>query len=373
MKFNIFEKYLNKYFIKQIKESEINLCNNEKFYIETLFNKKDLNDTIFIKKYRKEIKQFFDDGYENAGLGKFLSCFDKNSIKNNTKILKIARHKETQQILAMTIYNGFGGPDAKKCVGGTILKTNDTDLKNLAKKALEFIIKEDVHCQTDFYWCECSEAIKHWWEKYGGIKLPNAYLPMFMEEKYLNNIKYIENEKYDYYRIIGKDTDHEITLRKCIFGFPNKDVLEKYINEQNTNIKKCENKLNNINENISIELNIDKILHKNRKIMEYFGYYIMDEYDKIFELTEYEFNILLQTVNSSQFILNNYYNKLTQNHIDNIYYWNDISVNILIISTILKPYKLGNDFLITHEFDQDLINKFYNKDIATDSEENFIL
>lgn len=43
MKFNIFEKYLNKYFIKQIKESEINLCNNEKFYIETLFNKKDID------------------------------------------------------------------------------------------------------------------------------------------------------------------------------------------------------------------------------------------------------------------------------------------------------------------------------------------
>ena len=37
------------------------------------------------------------------------------------------------------------------------------------------IIKYDINFSDKFYWCECSDAIEHYYDKFDGFKIPNAY------------------------------------------------------------------------------------------------------------------------------------------------------------------------------------------------------
>ena len=56
-----------------------------------------------------------------------------------------------------------------------------------------------------FIWTECSGKIRELWDKYGGIKIPNSYLPMFMDERTLQTIEIEEGELYKYSRVINRD------------------------------------------------------------------------------------------------------------------------------------------------------------------------
>lgn len=368
MKQTILDLFINKFFSNLIKESEIITANNLNFYIEILYRNNEI-DFNFIKKYKKDIKAFFDKGYESAGLGSFLSCFNDRSVQKNTKILKIARQKETNIILAMTIYNNQGSDidDSKKCVGATILKTNNNELKQLAKESLEFIIRQDIKCSTDYYWCECSGVIKHWFEKHGGIKLPNAYLPMFMSENQMNNIKYIKNENFDYIKIMGSNTEYPLELKKCVFGFPNKEVLEKYINDKNLKLDEFLNTLNNLNETIIIEYNE---LEKHISIINYFYNNFDIENVNIFELTKKEITTLSTSINYLEIFLNNSKKLLNKKQKDEINLTHDCGIDILIYCSILKPYKLGYDFM--EDNNEKLLNKIINMN-NVDFVEDFII
>ena len=87
------------------------------------------------------------------------------------------------------------------------------------------------------YWCECDGVIKHYYEKYGATKLPNVYLPAIFKDKFERmDIEYVD--EYDYIRVIGKGTENEIAVKKCLFGFPNKEILDDYIKKANTTLEK---------------------------------------------------------------------------------------------------------------------------------------
>lgn len=95
-----------------------------------------------------------------------------------------------------------------------------------------------------FIWTECSGKIRELWDKYGGIKIPNSYLPMFMDERTLQTIEIEEGELYKYSRVINRGEADEMKVEKEIYGFPNKDVMEKYIQETDTSLEELLKRLN---------------------------------------------------------------------------------------------------------------------------------
>ena len=207
----------------------------ESYVIEIYLTSKP-EDKEYISKNRRAIKKFMDDGYENAGLGSFVGCFNADSVKRNTAMLKVARDVQTDEIIAMSIYSSRWG--GLKCVGGTVLATDDARLHSMGVESLKQIIREDVKALGDFVWIECSGAIEHMWEKYGGIKIPSAYLPIFMDEKTLLNVSPVDDDPYTYYRTVAAGTDDELRIEKKIFGFPNRQVMEQYIKDKNMTLEK---------------------------------------------------------------------------------------------------------------------------------------
>ena len=78
MKQTILDLFINKFFNNLIKESEIITANNLNFYIEILYRNNEI-DFNFIKKYKKDIKAFFDKeaaDYYAKGLNNRNECED---------------------------------------------------------------------------------------------------------------------------------------------------------------------------------------------------------------------------------------------------------------------------------------------------------
>jgi hypothetical protein len=63
-----------------------------------------------------------------------------------------------------------------------------------------------------------------------------------MDEKTLENVEFDNpDDPYHYSRIIQKNTPDEKRIEKIIYGFPNKDVILKYIKDRNMSLKElCE-------------------------------------------------------------------------------------------------------------------------------------
>ena len=75
-------------------------------YVVKIYNRNNEEDLAYIKANKAKIKHFMDAGYEDAGLGKFNSCYNKNFVANNTILLKVAETMDGQ-ILAMSIYTSY--------------------------------------------------------------------------------------------------------------------------------------------------------------------------------------------------------------------------------------------------------------------------
>lgn len=52
--------------------------------------------------------------------------------------------------------------------------------------------KEDATYPLDFFWCECSGAVEHLFEKYGGIKIHNDFVLNYLGEHF--EIKELSND-----------------------------------------------------------------------------------------------------------------------------------------------------------------------------------
>ena len=265
-----------------------------KYRIE-VYKRDEPEDLAYISKHKREIKAFFDAGYEHFLKNKFYSCLYANSIKENTAMLKIGRDVATEKIVAMTIYSSRWG--GMKCVGGTKLVTDDIRLKELSSRAWLQITQEDVKLWGEWVWTECSQAVEVAWEKLGGIKIPHTYLDLFMDEETLADVIPNENDPYRYCRKVAKRQPEEKYVDKVIFGFPNANVLKKYIADKDTTLEElCE----------KYKIDIDTI------VLERFNYKVLPEntindlsflmqYEQIFnnnvfEMTENEINVLSQCI-----------------------------------------------------------------------------
>lgn len=204
------------------------------YYIE-VYTKTNPEDEAYIRRNKNFIKKFFDAGYEHKNLGKFMGFRNADSVRQNTAMLKVAIDKETKEIIAMTAYTShFGG---LKCIGGTVIVTDDESLRMAGKESLMQITREDVGLLSQFVWTECSGYPERMWETAGGVRIPTVYLPLFFDDYTMESVEYKEDDPYHYSRLVSRGTVDEKRIEKCIFGFPNRNVLDKYIKDHNTTLR----------------------------------------------------------------------------------------------------------------------------------------
>jgi len=73
-----------------------------------------------------------------------------------------------------------------------------------------------------FYWAEVSGAIEHWFKQNNGYPIPNIYVSELIRNP--DSVKSFSDDGYHYERCIGPQKD---LLEKCIFGFRDKDIMQK--------------------------------------------------------------------------------------------------------------------------------------------------
>ena len=334
---------LNGFSSKPLTEVEVRVLSDFK-YVVKIYNRNNEEDLAYIKANKAKIKKFMDAGYEDAGLGKFNSCYNKDSVANNTILLKVAETMDGQ-ILAMSIYTSY--LTGFKCVGITKLVTSDTLLNQLAKDAIKYIIKEDISHFRDFYWTECSGVIEHWWSKYSGdmLRIPVTYLPVIFGPKVFNSDKFklIENDDYHYKRVLTDKDGEEYIVKKCLFGFPNVDVLNEFINGENIDLDEF---IKKIEKNVVLEHMFDGIpsdVRNARKVISYITGTI--EENCIYEITEHWMEVFNERVELIRNFLKERGGRLSEIKREDLYDAIDYGFSIINMCSILKPYEIGEEFI----------------------------
>lgn len=331
---------LKDYGSSPIFESEIMTSLKERFVV-FVYKKTDENDRKFISENRALIKTFMDSGYQQAGLGDWFGCANKNAVKQNTVLLKIARTiDQPNHIVAMSVYTAH--PSGIKCVGITRLFSNNEKLTHIAKEAVKYIIKDDICKADEFRWIECSGSIEHYYEKFGAdmIKVPNIYLPLIFNENELANITIEDREEYNYIRYI-KAVD--LSVHKCIFGFPNQSVIDKMITERNQWLDDFMKKLRS---NIVLEhmfTNVPSDINNSLKVMDYFIEIVQSLSG--FEITEYEMSHLTDAIDLVRDFMSKNSGRLNNTLREDIYDKLDCASDCANSFTILKPYAIGEEII----------------------------
>ena len=102
------------------------------------------------------------------------------------------------------------------------------------------ILKEDINLVGEFYWTECSDALMSFYEKNGGVKIPNKYIELFID-KY----KSLSSDGY-HFSVEITDSDGETEeIEKVIFGFNSKETFEYIKNKNDERIMTYINRITN--------------------------------------------------------------------------------------------------------------------------------
>ena len=197
-----------------LKESTV--TDKGRYFLTTFDPTGNKEDEAYINQHADEIMKFMDDGYNAANLGNFEGCANSVSLKKNAIVVKIA-FSENNEWIAISLYTGY--QFGKKCIG--ITATTNPSLRSLGVEAVRAIIQEDASHPLDFYWCECSDAVAHLFEEYGGIKIRNEFV-----KEYINQEIVPDSWLHDgYYYTRKLRNGKEVT--KVIFGFNRKETFDK--------------------------------------------------------------------------------------------------------------------------------------------------
>lgn len=204
---------------------------SNKDYVIKEYNKSNQEDFNYVSINRKQIWEFFDNGYKAAGLNGFCnSCFNPDSLRKNFNKIKLVYYND-DIIIAGAIYTGRH--NGYKCVGITAT-TNET-YRALGKDAVKYIIKQDIGSYKDFYWGVFDGAVSHYYEKFGGILIPNDYCHLFID-----NAKPDINDEYNIIIKLSDGTD----VVKLIYGFNSKETFDEIMKMADMRVDKQVNRLN---------------------------------------------------------------------------------------------------------------------------------
>ena len=299
----------------------------------------DPEDKMFISGNREFIKDFLDRGYERAGLGTFFGCIDPKAVKRNATMLKVARESNSNVIIAMSIYSSRWG--GFKCVGATA--TTDQSLRRLGVEALSQMVVEDAKLWNKFIWAECSGKMDIMWSQANAIKIPHAYLSLFMDEKTLATVETEPDELYEYTRVFNKGTLEEVRISKTVYGFPNKDVLLKYIKDTDTTLEElCAKYGKDISDVVLEGFNYraaPQRLWPDLKILMHFR--DVFKIKGISHLTQHEMDVLVNSASNVHEGLEKYWKHLNSKDEKVMYSLILTCMMMANCCTILRPYELG--------------------------------
>lgn len=196
--------------LKKIRE-EIDQISNLNNKLNGLIQITDKNQISFNS---QRIMEILTNSYKNIGGFK---TFD--SVKDVGKKVNLLYGYFNYGVLdACAIYQNFLG--GYKMVGcGTI----DNSKEN--KQHIHEIIKNDIDNIKEWKWAEVSGGVERLFRKYGGNPIPFEIARVILR-KDLNNI-----DGFHYNRSIGMNRD---VFTKCIYGFPDKNVYDKVVNDIET-------------------------------------------------------------------------------------------------------------------------------------------
>ena len=191
----------------------------------------------YIKQYKNKIWQFLDNGYKAAGEDKYCGCDSPKSIVRNGVLIRIAFCNNVW--VAISVYTGYRG--GFKNVG--ITATTDELYRNVGKSAVQEMIRTDITQYDKFYWTECSGPIEHWYEKYGGIKIPNEYAygmlmkPLTLSDDGFHFVRMLKGEQQE----------------KIIFGFNDRKTYEEVYTKYTEYINSAINKIKSMKIDETVE------------------------------------------------------------------------------------------------------------------------
>lgn len=196
------------------------------YYLKIYRPFEDEEDKKYISINRRQIYNFLEDGYLNKTSQGFEGCGSSRDLKTKSVEVKIAYATETNEMIAVSVYSSY--LKGKKCVGLTA--TLNKKYENFGKEAIKEIIKYDINFTNKFYWCECSDAIEHYYEKFDGFKIPNTYTQEILNIKSEENKPFVFMDDGYYYRRYSKSLERYFT--KIIYGFNSPDTFNKIIEKE---------------------------------------------------------------------------------------------------------------------------------------------
>ena len=303
--------------------------NFDNFYIK-IYRKENQEDNNFISIHRKDIYNFLDAGYLYATNSHFSGCGSSKDLKLKFSEIKIAYHNETNEMIAVSVYNPY--LKGNKCVGLTA--TTNEELREFGKEAIKEIIKYDINNYKSFYWCECADAIEHYYSKFGGFPIPNIYAREILEqnEKQKGIIKSLSDDGYHYEKYF-KNLDRCIT--KIIYGFNTVELFNKFVEDRTVEfqrwIKSIEDRTNTVSESYEHYSEIDAAFDVIDIFCEEFSNGEVDFPPYAINVLEKYKNILKESLDSSK-----HYSRYSTEDIEDAY---DIAMEFLEIFNVLKLYK----------------------------------
>ena len=103
----------------------------------------------------------------------------------------------------------------------------------------------DINNYKSFYWCECSDSIERYYDKFDGFLIPNIYARDIIEQVDKSKGQLISSLDEDgyHYKIYSKEMDK--MLIKKIYGFNSPETFNKVIENQEYGFREWENKIKN--------------------------------------------------------------------------------------------------------------------------------
>lgn len=305
------EKKLKTLIENSVKNILNEIINNDEYSIKEYYPKLNIDDKMFLQKNKNIIWQFLNNGYNAANCGDFRGCFNEKSLVKNCNLLKIAYFNN--EIIAVSVYTNYRG--GNKCVGITAAIN---EYREIGKKAVVDIIKNDIGLYDEFYWVECSGAVESLYKKYNGIAIPNEYASIMLQKDVT-----IDEDGFHFYYNVSDETQ-----KKIIYGFNSKETYDMVSSKYVEYIKKCTSVIQNdrkINESIdlsNLELNPHICIQLSNLI-----------YDmKCDGVNEFPLEIVNLVLKIIKYMENNNHNGELDIYIDN-------AKDVLMYSTVMELHK----------------------------------
>lgn len=325
------EKNLEHIIFEELSKYE-NVINCSDFYIK-IYRRENTEDAQYISQNAQIILNFMRDGYasmSNSIENVFAGLQGRTDLRRKWVEAKIAYDKN-DNIIAISLYNSF--MTGKKCIGLTA--TTDTSLRELGKEAVKEIIRFDINNHKLFYWCECSGAIEHYFDKFHGFKIPNTYAAsLYNNAGRASKIVSLSEDGYHFVRSLTVQND-EYEIEKIIYGFPSQEIFDEMMKTNKYSIDEQLKAIDNSPITEDYEYTHLSDIEKADMILDVFYGEVSDGYNNF---SVYAMDILRKYTNLVHDAIksNRHYSRYTRDDLQDIY---DMGIQYLTLCSELKLYK----------------------------------